>query len=469
MQLTRQTHPGRTLLLLILLAAVLTACNLPLANPTPAAPDRSSTVLQAVGQVTLREAAGSDARALAAGDAIAAGAEIATGADGSAVIELDDGTTIYIGPDTVVSLADLSGTAESPLTRFSLNLGEVFAVRGGEPLPDGAAFEVETPHAIAAIRGSSMGVRARALASAVLCASGVCEAGAKDGEPVPLNEGQRIEIGPEGPGEPSDFLPEDEEFIQAAQEIIDILKGGGATPAPTATATPVPTGVASPVPTTAPTLVPTLLPTATPVPTLAPTLVPTLVPTAVPVGMAITGRVFWVNDPQVGVRVELRECSNFSTCPLLAETFTTTSGDFLFNSPPITAHQVFIYYPATGEYSSTWISPPPFTITEGGYWDTGTTYLVKDMNTISPANEATVGRRVLLEWEAKPGVVRYRVLVYDAATDTRIVDQYTTETSDYVSVPAGIRCWWMIWAYVDNSKPPGYSTDHTRVYFNVTP
>ncbi len=229
---------------------------------------------------------------------------------------------------------------------------------------------------------------------------------------------------------------------------------GGASPVPT-------TGGASPVPATEEaTLVPTVE---------EPTATPTDVPSTGPTGLSVSGLVYWVHTPQAGIRVDLRACSNFATCPPLAETVTDAAGMYSFANPPVTATQVFIYYPPTGEYSATWISPPPFTVPVGGTVDTGTTHLVKDMDIISPPNEAAVDRRVLLEWEEMPSISRYRVLVFDANTDVRVVDEYTTKTSIYVSLTLGGRYYWMVWAYVSDSAPPGYSTDRVWYYLNVAP
>nr|MBN1228571.1 hypothetical protein [Anaerolineae bacterium] len=240
-------------------------------------------------------------------------------------------------------------------------------------------------------------------------------------------------------------------------------------PVPTDTAVPTPTSEptsedASPMPTPVePTVVPTV------VSTTVPTAIPTATHTSIPTGLSVSGLVYWVHTPQVGIRVELRACSDFATCPPLGEAFTDVAGMYIFSNPPITATQVFIYYPLTGEYSSTWISPVPFTIPVGSAVDTGTTHLVKDMNTISPPNEASVGHRVTLEWEAKPDISRYRVLVIEANTDVRVVDEYTTKTSMDVSLTPGGRYYWIVWAYVSDTAPPGYSTDRTRYYINVTP
>jgi hypothetical protein len=122
------------------------------------------------------------------------------------VLGLDDGTAVVLASDSRLSLKTLEGTPPSPVTRFFINIGRVFTFRAGlAPLPEGAAFEVEAPAAVLAIRGSSLAVfvvppdSQQPGVTTLLCLAGQCEARSTlTSEAVVLAGSQRVEVDTQG-------------------------------------------------------------------------------------------------------------------------------------------------------------------------------------------------------------------------------------------------------------------------------
>lgn len=129
----------------------------PTEEPEPTATEMSRTaVIESMAGSVEVNTEGSFVPA-AEGLLLVAGDEIQTGEDGQATLLLDDGTTIIVVANSAFSVSELEGTAEAPITRFFLNVGDLFTIHEGDLAPD-AVYEVETPEGVAAIRGSSLKV-----------------------------------------------------------------------------------------------------------------------------------------------------------------------------------------------------------------------------------------------------------------------------------------------------------------------
>ena len=92
--------------------------------------------------------------ALAAGDAILLGDHLRTLADGRLKLLLRDDSVLTLGVSSELTVDEQAVGAQAPASRFGLAAGTLRAVvteRYGKP---GARFEVETPTAIAGVRGT---------------------------------------------------------------------------------------------------------------------------------------------------------------------------------------------------------------------------------------------------------------------------------------------------------------------------
>nr|MBN1230180.1 FecR domain-containing protein [Anaerolineae bacterium] len=272
------------------------------AEPTepPAASGRWVLVRSVEGDVEVTDPDGT-VRALEAGEYLSVGSEITTGPDGYAVLEVDEGTAISLNPNSIFTLSDLEGTEENPITRFFMNLGEVFAFRlGRDPLPPDGNFEVETPNGVAAVRGSTLGVRVGpdAISSlpstartrpthqdssqtTVICLTGICTATTADGQQITLEADQKVLLDENGNFVTDEdgnvlILTVTEEDRQGGENACEVAQGGGLIlnadcetleiTVEVATYTPTPTNTTEPTEEETEVVVPTNTPTPTSTP-----------------------------------------------------------------------------------------------------------------------------------------------------------------------------------------------------------
>jgi hypothetical protein len=189
----------------------------------PTLAPRSATLQSAEGTIQIRTNAGGGILAVEPGMALVAGNEIQTGPDGEAVLLLDDGTVIVVAENSTFTLTSLDGTPDIPITQSFLRNGQVFSIRDA-PLPQGAAYQVETPAGVATIRGSAMGVSfSPEFGSAVTCLTGLCGAQA-GGQDSPLAGGQAIDMTDAGLSEVTDMASEQ---IQEWSDTYDTVEESG--------------------------------------------------------------------------------------------------------------------------------------------------------------------------------------------------------------------------------------------------
>lgn len=110
---------------------------------------------------------------------LAADDSLHTGADGIAVIETDDGTTIVVMDNTTITISQLAWSGDDTLTRVSLQSGTVVAVRQTRLSP-GAVFEVVAPAFTAGLTGSAVEATYGDSASGASCLFGDCYVEAAD-------------------------------------------------------------------------------------------------------------------------------------------------------------------------------------------------------------------------------------------------------------------------------------------------
>lgn len=145
------TQRSRTHLLSVLGAAVVWLSALSLAAPELAfAQAAAGSITVATGQVQLQR--GGATSAATAGTAVNVGDRVVTGLDGHAGIVLSDQSRLELGPASAINIDQLGG-AGAPATHVSLFSGVLRSIvnaTGGAA----AAYEVHTPNAVAAVRGT---------------------------------------------------------------------------------------------------------------------------------------------------------------------------------------------------------------------------------------------------------------------------------------------------------------------------
>ncbi len=146
------------------------------------------------GEVTLVRGAAREP--LAVGASLRRGDRIATGTGGRAKVELHDGSTLTLGPESAIEISDyLAEGGRGLRARLTLLIGIVRTALSGGDWRDG--FEVETRAAVASVRSTEW----------------VTEAGA-EGTAVFVVEGEVAVVAPEagvgvllGPGFGTDVAP----------------------------------------------------------------------------------------------------------------------------------------------------------------------------------------------------------------------------------------------------------------------
>lgn len=120
-------------------------------------------LLHSRGDVKIIQAAGDDVLPRASDTELQVGDEVVTGADGSALIEFADGSQLRVQQNSRLIFDTLSVFGETGMvdTRMRLPAGRI----EGQVTPNGATpsrFEITTPAAVAAVRGTDLRVGAEA-------------------------------------------------------------------------------------------------------------------------------------------------------------------------------------------------------------------------------------------------------------------------------------------------------------------
>ena len=107
------------------------------------------------GQVELRRNGGGAFQPVTLGETVKTGDEIQTGANGRAEFAWADGTRWKLEPNTRLSITRAASNSwrKTEQTQFRLDAGKVF-VRVVKTLAPGSSFQIETPSAVAAVRGT---------------------------------------------------------------------------------------------------------------------------------------------------------------------------------------------------------------------------------------------------------------------------------------------------------------------------
>ncbi|MBI3160517.1 MAG: FecR domain-containing protein [Chloroflexi bacterium] len=180
-------------------------------TPDPAIP-RSAVLDEAEGAVESRFSPDDDFKAAARGAALPPNSELRTGEDGKAKIKLEpEGTSIRLGPNSHLSLVDLSPSAADARTDLELFFGQIWVVLYGGNL------EINTASGLATVRGSMLSVDYSPDSGSltVTCLEGACSL-ANDLGVTELVAGQASEVPAPGqpPSPPRPISPEELEEWQ---------------------------------------------------------------------------------------------------------------------------------------------------------------------------------------------------------------------------------------------------------------
>jgi len=165
---------------LIIVLAGLAACErTPLTPPNPTfgnvspgtdPPQRNAILTEASGPVETRLDAARQWAATSAGLRLDQGHQLRTGQAARAVLQLTEGSKIYMGDDTAITFNLLNPYMDSQLTSVALDRGQTYI------LLSGGALDVETPLGIASAREAymSVGYDSATQTITITCLQGTC-------------------------------------------------------------------------------------------------------------------------------------------------------------------------------------------------------------------------------------------------------------------------------------------------------
>jgi ferric-dicitrate binding protein FerR (iron transport regulator) len=149
----------------------------------------AATAVNLSGDVTVLE--GDAWQTVQEGQVFSAGDRLKTGENSTLQLALADGSSIALGADSDLTLAQLSSGAEGSVTLLSLASGLLDAIV--QKLKLGSRFEIQTPTAVAAVKGTDFEVSGADTGSAVTVNEGVVQfgdAGRQNFEPIrPMQRG----------------------------------------------------------------------------------------------------------------------------------------------------------------------------------------------------------------------------------------------------------------------------------------
>ena len=252
-----------------------------------AVPERTATIRQQSGTVETRTSANGTWTPAVLNQVLSEGSQIRTAAGSQAVIGLTEGSHIYLGDATQLTLSQLNPFLDSQLTTLDLTQGQVWV------LLTGGALDVQTtPYGVASARTAYLSVEFKPQSHTVnvTCLQGTCgfgsvliPAGYKLADAANNQSPEQMQLADYGAWGVA--VPEATQLAYLATEAI--AQGSATIPAvASSTATPTQPATAMPTGTTVPTATDTLAPntpSATPQPptaTLAPTMTPFPSPTS---------------------------------------------------------------------------------------------------------------------------------------------------------------------------------------------
>jgi hypothetical protein len=316
--------------LCVALLLVLAACR---SVPTAVSPTAARQVVVVSGVVTLAEvvkvvemrpSAAVPFSLAGAGQQAKVGTQIRTGEASTARLDLDGGSFVRLGPNTLITVTTLPAAPDEPLIRLSLAAGKIWvSLTGG-------GVEVETPAGVGAVRGSFAEFEFWPMSAdnpagdlmVVRCLKGLCGLEAPNVTLMILGDLElgTVTTGGQPPSRATLGPDAVTEFIQSNPESAGLALTLDATGlAQTATFTPTPTATRRPTPSL------TRSATARPTPTRTPTPVVSPIGTATRTGTAtVTPSPTLTGSPTSTPAATLTATATGSRTPTAAPTSSST-------------------------------------------------------------------------------------------------------------------------------------------------
>ncbi len=174
-----------------------------LAATAQAAPaSRSVTLSEIRGSVLIKNDIVTDWTMVTTEVSIPQGTTILTNENSTVKIGFIEGTVLRLGPQTQVTLTDMSGTTVDPVTKFKLDFGRAWAVVG-DAMGLGR-FQIVTPMGAASVVGTFMGVEhnSNGPLDIITCLEGHCRYANASGVQDFFTDQQLESDGPGVPGAP---------------------------------------------------------------------------------------------------------------------------------------------------------------------------------------------------------------------------------------------------------------------------
>jgi hypothetical protein len=171
------------------------------------AQDVQATVVSVSGKTQFSDASG-PMRPLKMGAALAPGTRIVTDARGLAILLLADGSKLSLGPNTDVTLSEMTQEGEAFGGVFKLLKGLIRA--SVRKLAQGSKFEVESTHGVAAVKGTEFECEAGDEGMEVRCLEGlVWLSNLKREQAVEIRERMKAGCAHDAPGKPVEMKKEE--------------------------------------------------------------------------------------------------------------------------------------------------------------------------------------------------------------------------------------------------------------------
>ena len=194
---------------------------------------RSASLDRVEGMVELMPAGSHTWRAASTGDRVEAGSQMRTGPSSSASLTFFDGSTVDLESQTEVAIVQMNAQPDGDrVIVLNQALGHTHS-RVQKVAGRTSRFEIETPAAVAMVRGTEFTTIVEASGrTSVMVADGLVEVTAQ-GTTVEVSAGQMTSVRPGEPPAAASVIPEPE-----PPETVTAVPGPTSTPTPTATPTP---------------------------------------------------------------------------------------------------------------------------------------------------------------------------------------------------------------------------------------
>lgn len=155
------------------------------AEPTTGMSPMKASLTHVLGKVLIQPSGSASARDAKVGDVVGSGDKVETKADGLAEIMLENNNVINLKPNSVITMTELSANPTTGIyvNRLYADMGK-FRIQV-EKMSGASTFEVRTPTAVAAVRGTQFYVDVEQVKTLLAILEGTVAANVYYPDPVP--------------------------------------------------------------------------------------------------------------------------------------------------------------------------------------------------------------------------------------------------------------------------------------------